>query len=137
VLAPTLSVKPASPSPLLRNEHQSQQDSITMSNSNGNNNSNGDNQKKKPKRHGLDSLLQKKGKSLSVGQKISFTLVKGPAINRDANSDPVNPNAPKEYFPLIAKFPESVVRPNFANAQGPWHSNARLYQQDVPKAQVC
>lgn len=87
----------------------------------------------KQPRKGVDILLQKKGKSLQTGQKISFQLVKGPSINRDAIPDPVNPAAPKETFPLIAKFPESVVRPDFSKA--PWN-DARLYQQDVPKAQV-
>jgi hypothetical protein len=87
----------------------------------------------KQSRQGIDILLQKKGKSLQTGQKISFQLVKGPSINREAIPDPVNPAAPKEYFPLIAKFPESVVRPDFSKA--PW-TDARLYQQDVPKAQV-
>jgi hypothetical protein len=87
----------------------------------------------KPPRQGIDILLQRKGKSLQTGQKISFTLVKGPSINRDAIPDPVNPLAPKECFPLIAKFPESVVKPQFD--QPPWNT-ARFYQQDVPKAQV-
>lgn len=87
----------------------------------------------KQKRQGIDVLLQRKGKSLQTGQKISFTLVKGPSINRDAIPDPVNPLAPKECFPLIAKFPESVVKPDFSKS--PWH-NARLYQQDVPKAHI-
>jgi hypothetical protein len=99
-----------------------------MSKSNSNNN-----QAAKTPRQGLDLLLQRKGKALQTGQKISFTLIKGPSLNRDAISDPVNPSAPKEYFPLIAKFPESVVRPEFTKSQ--W-TNARLYQQDVPKAHV-
>ncbi|CAB9510776.1 expressed unknown protein [Seminavis robusta] len=84
-------------------------------------------------RQGLDLLLQRKGKTLPPGQKMSFTLIKGPSINRDAIPDPVNPSAAKECFPLIAKFPESVVRPEFKTSQ--W-KDARLYQQDVPKAQI-
>ena len=87
----------------------------------------------KTPRQGIDLLLQRKGKVLQTGQKISFTLIKGPSINREGIADPVNPPAPKEYFPLVAKFPESVVRPDFTKSQ--W-SDARLYQQDVPKAHV-
>ena len=99
-----------------------------------NNTSNNNKKAAKTPRQGIDILLQRKGKSLQTGQKISFTLIKGPSINRDAIPDPVNPLAPKECFPLIAKFPESVVKPEFG--QPPW-SDARLYQQDVPKALVC
>ena len=112
-----------------------------MSDNNANGNAPNNNGKKKkasssnqPPRVGLDILLQRKGKSLQTGQQISFQLIKGPSINRDGVSDPVNPSAPKECFPLIAKFPESVVRPDFSAKQ--WQ-DARLYQQDVPKAQVC
>lgn len=81
-------------------------------------------------KRGIDTLLNTHGKSLSTGQEIRFTLVKGPAF--PLAPDPVNSKAPKEQFPLIAKFGESVVKPNFQ--QPPW-SSARLYQQDVPKAQ--
>lgn len=92
-----------------------------MSNSNNNNNNN---------KRGIDTLLTTRGKSLQTGEEIRFTLVKGPAF--PLAPDPVNPKAPKEQFPLIAKFGESVVTPHFD--QVPWNS-ARLYQQDVPKAQ--
>ena len=80
---------------------------------------------------GVDALLTKRGKSLQVGEEIRFMLVKGPSFDY-LSPDPVNPSAPKEQFPLIAKFPESVVKPEFSDR--PW-STARLYQQDVPKAQ--
>lgn len=70
------------------------------------------------------------GKALQIGDEIRFTLVKGPTF--PLASDPVNPKAPKEQFPLIAKFGESVVKPDLQKA--PW-STARLYQQDIPKAQ--
>lgn len=81
-------------------------------------------------KRGIDTLLNTHGKSIPTGQEIRFTLVKGP--NFPLAPDPVNSKAPKEQFPLIAKFGESVVKPNFQ--QPPW-STARLYQQDVPKAQ--
>ena len=81
----------------------------------------------------MDILLQRHGKHLQTGQQISFRLVKGPSINRDGVPDPVNPSAPTQCFPLVAKFPESVVKPNFDTKI--WQE-ARLYQQDVPKAQV-
>jgi hypothetical protein len=82
-------------------------------------------------KRGLDTLLTTQGKSLETGQEIRFLLVKGPSYS-NAQADPVNPSAPKEQFPLIVKFPESVVKPDFSKA--PWNSS-RLYQQDVPKAQ--
>jgi hypothetical protein len=81
-------------------------------------------------KRGLDLLLTTNGKTLQTGQEIRFTLVKGPS--HDLAPDPVNPSAPKEQFPLIAKFPESVVKPVFT--QPPWNQG-RLYQQDIPKAQ--
>lgn len=52
-------------------------------------------------------------------------LVRGP--NLPPSADPVDPKAPLQAFPLIAKFPESVVKPDFHKMNG------RLYQQDVPK----
>lgn len=75
-------------------------------------------------------MLTAQGKTLQTGQEVRFTLVKGP--NFSMLADPVNPKAPKEQFPLIAKFGESVVKPELQ--QGPW-SSGRLYQQDIPKAQ--
>lgn len=81
-------------------------------------------------KQGIDTLLTTLGKSLQTGQELRFTLVKGPTLA--PAPDPVNPKAPHEQFPLIAKFGESVVKPNLK--QVPWNT-ARLYQQDVPKAQ--
>ena len=81
-------------------------------------------------KRGIDTLLTLHGKALQVGEEIRFSLIKGPSF--PLASDPVNPNAPKEVFPLIAKFGESVVKPNLLKA--PWKT-ARLYQQDIPKVQ--
>ena len=100
-----------------------------MSNNNGTHNNNNNNTTHKLKR-GVDSLLISKGRALKVGEEVRFTLVKGPDFA--LAPDPVNPKAPYEQFPLVAKFPESVVKPNLQ--QSPWNT-ARLYQQDVPKAQ--
>ena len=83
------------------------------------------------KKRGIDALLTSRGKTLAIGQEIRFTLVKGP--NNPLAPDPVNPNAPHEQFPQVAKFPESVVKPDFQSSSGPWNA-ARMYQQDVPKA---
>lgn len=80
--------------------------------------------------HGIDSLVSKHGKHLKTGEEVRFVLIKGP--NRVALVDPVNPKAPSQEFPLVAKFSESVVKPDFSKM--PW-STARLYQQDIPKAQ--
>ncbi|GKY91083.1 hypothetical protein MPSEU_000081100 [Mayamaea pseudoterrestris] len=81
------------------------------------------------RKYGVDSLLQTLGKALPVGGSIRLRLVKGP--NNILTVDPVDAKAPKQAFPLIAKFPESVVPPAFTKE--PWKSG-RLYQQDVPKA---
>jgi len=81
-------------------------------------------------KQGIDTLLTFHGKSLQIGEEIRFSLVKGPSFPLAA--DPVNPKAPTEQFPLVAKFGDSVVKPDLVKA--PW-SSARLYQQDIPKAQ--
>lgn len=81
---------------------------------------------------GVDTLLTSQGKALKSGEEIRFVLVKGPSSSRTLTNDPVNPKAPKQAFPLVAKFSESVVRPGFDKA--PWNT-ARLYQRDVPKAE--
>ena len=85
------------------------------------------------KKHGVDTLLTLHGKRLKIGEEIRFVLVKGGGgSSQTAQADPVNPKAPPETFPLVAKFPESVVRPDFSSA--PWKT-ARFYQQDAPKAE--
>mmetsp|Transcript_16022 Transcript_16022/g.37126 ORF Transcript_16022/g.37126 Transcript_16022/m.37126 type:complete len:643 (+) Transcript_16022:147-2075(+) len=81
---------------------------------------------------GVDTLLTTHGKALRSGEEIRFVLVKGSSSSRTLTSDPVNPKAPKEAFPLVAKFSESVVSPDFGGS--PWN-RARLYQRDVPKAE--
>jgi len=81
---------------------------------------------------GMDTLLTSYGKELKSGEEIRFVLVKGPSSSRTLTNDPINPKAPKEAFPLIAKFSESVVTPDFVGT--PWNT-ARLYQRDVPKAE--
>jgi len=79
---------------------------------------------------GIDNLLTTQGRGLKSGEEIRFVLVKGPSSFRTLAHDPVNPKAPKEAFPLVAKFSESVVTPEFTAS--PWNT-ARLYQRDVPK----
>jgi hypothetical protein len=79
-------------------------------------------------KRGVDALLTSRGKDLRPGESVSYRLVKGPSGSISA--DPVDPKAPRQAFPLVAKFPESVVRPDFTRK--PW-SDGRLYQQDVPK----
>lgn len=79
-----------------------------------------------PSKSGIDTLLTQKGKALKPGQQLRLTLVKGPS--GIVVADPVSAKAPPETFPLVAKFPESVVKPDMKR-------RLRLYQQDVPKAQ--
>jgi hypothetical protein len=94
-------------------------------------NTNGaDNSKSKSsnsRKRGVDVLLTTRGRGLATGESVTFRLVKGPPVIQTA--DPVDPKV-SEYFPLVAKFPESVVRPDFA--ANPWNQG-RLYQQDIPK----
>ena len=80
---------------------------------------------------GMDVLLSQQGKSLAPGEQLRLVLVKGKS--GITCQDPVHSKAPPESFPLLAKFPESVVKPDFTTPQ--W-GKARLYQQDTPKAQV-
>jgi len=82
------------------------------------------------KKRGVDALLQRLGRDLPSGGRVRIRLVKGP--DGTVSSDPVDAKAPKEAFPLVAKFPESVVKPDFA-APSSKHATARFYQQDVPK----
>jgi hypothetical protein len=89
--------------------------------------SNGKSNSMPSRKRGVDVLLTTRGKGLNTGESVTFRLVKGPPVQKTA--DPVDPKA-SEYFPLVAKFPESVVRPDFANT--PWNGG-RLYQQDIPK----
>ena len=103
------------------------------------------------KRFGVDTLLTVAGKQIGPGQEVRFVLVKGPGPTNtiaavaaggegynatyqqhQGQPDPVNPKAPYEHFPLVAKFPESVVTPDLNRP--PWNE-ARLYQQDTPKIQ--
>jgi hypothetical protein len=78
-------------------------------------------------KRGVDVLLTARGKGLQTGESVTFRLVKGPPVQTTV--DPVDPKA-SESFPLVAKFPESVVRPDFGTT--PWNGG-RLYQQDIPK----
>mmetsp|Transcript_10741 Transcript_10741/g.16468 ORF Transcript_10741/g.16468 Transcript_10741/m.16468 type:complete len:557 (+) Transcript_10741:260-1930(+) len=78
---------------------------------------------KAAKKPGVDSMLNAKGRSLAVGQEIRFQLIKGASGIQSA--DPLNSKAPPEAFPVVAKFAESVVKPNFSQF-------VRFYQQDIP-----
>ena len=79
------------------------------------------------RRSGIDALLTCRGKALSVGQEVRLTLIK--TASGVETRDPVNPQAPPEAFPVVAKFPESVVKPNFKLFK-------RFYQQDIPSQKV-
>ena len=86
----------------------------------------------KSSKRGIDSLLTVQAKAVEIGGKVRLTLVKGPSSNLEPQPDPIQKKAPAQAFPLICKFPESVVQPDFSKA--PWN-DARLYQQDIPKQQ--
>lgn len=78
--------------------------------------------------HGIDALLTQRGKALAVGQQVRFTLIK--TASGVETFDPVQPQAPPEAFPVVAKFAESVVKPDFRVFK-------RFYQQDIPSQKVC
>ena len=84
--------------------------------------------KKRKSNKGVDTLLTIRGKKLAAGESVRVRLVKGPSVQ--ASGDPVDSKAPISYFPMLAKFPESVQKPDFTRE--PWKS-ARFYEQDVPK----
>jgi len=98
-------------------------------NKNSNNTTSVNNKKRKaaPK-PGVDAALSDQGKGLAVGQSVRFRLIKGPSVT--TSGDPVDSKAPWTYFPLIAKFGESVQRPDFTKK--PWQTG-RFYEQEVPK----
>jgi hypothetical protein len=86
----------------------------------------------------MDTLITEQVKRLqqraSTGNGIvtSFRLVKGPA--RVTTADPVDAEALSQEFPLVAKFPVSVVPPQLAvTSNKSSHAKRRLYQQDIPK----
>ena len=81
---------------------------------------------------GIDLLLSQRGKNIKPGETVTFTLVKG--ASNIVQADPVDKKAPLETFPLIAKFPESIPKPDFTGKE---YQYSRLYQQDAPKAKVC
>ena len=77
--------------------------------------------------HGIDALLTQRGKALAVGQQVRFKLIK--TASGIETHDPVQPQAPPEAFPVVAKFAESVVKPDFRIFK-------RFYQQDIPSQKV-
>jgi hypothetical protein len=78
------------------------------------------------KNPGIDALLTLRGKTLTTGQELRIPLYKAP---QSTSADVINGNAPPEQFPIVAKFPESVVTPDFAKFR-------RFYQQDIPSQKV-
>ena len=78
-------------------------------------------------RSGIDAVLTNRGKALAVGQEVRLTLIK--TASGVQTFDTVNAQAPPEPFPVVAKFPESVVKPNFKIFK-------RFYQQDIPSQKV-
>lgn len=66
---------------------------------------------------------------------MTVSLIKGPS---SSNVDPIAArrnvaNAAPLEFPRVAKFTESVGRPDFGGVL----KDGRMYEEDVPKAKVC
>lgn len=84
---------------------------------------------------GIDQLLAKYARHLPPGSSVSVRLIKGPS---SSSVDPIAArrnavNAVPLEFPRVAKFTESVTRPDFAGSL----AEGRMYEEDVPKAKVC
>ena len=78
----------------------------------------------------INAVLTRLGKNLAPGETITFTLVKGPS---SVSSDPVSTTdkrTPALAFPRIAKFIDTVVKPDFENR----FRNGRLFEENVPTA---
>lgn len=89
----------------------------------------------------IDAILSHYAKTLKPGESISIPLYKGK--NTTTSIDPIKSrtvaNATsaatrnlQQKFPKMAKFIETVEKPNLQTT----FRNARLYQEDIPKAQV-
>ncbi len=89
----------------------------------------------------VDAILSHYSKSLQPGESISIPIYKGKATTTSIdlvksksveNAAPSKIQSLNEKFPKIAKFIETVENPDFQNT----FRGARLYQEDIPKAQV-
>ena len=82
---------------------------------------------------GIDTLLAKYARHLPPGGTVSVRLIKGPSTT---SVDPIaarrNSNAVPLEFPRVAKFTESIGRPDFGGRL----RDGRMYEEDVPKAKV-
>ena len=89
----------------------------------------------------VDAILSHYAKSLKPGESISIPIYKGKATTTSidplksktvVNAAPSKIQSLNEKFPKIAKFIETVENPDFNTT----FRGARLYQEDIPKAQV-
>ena len=91
-----------------------------------------------PKLSTVDAILSHYAKSLKPGETIRIPLYKGKSTT--TSSDPLmerttadaNKKKLEEKFPKMAKFIETVEKPDFLHTL----RNARLYQDYKPKAHV-
>ena len=89
----------------------------------------------------IDSILSRHARSMKPGETLTLTLVKGP---QSKSADPLlaraaaakrMPNPPQLCalnFPRVAKFVETVDRPDFAGK----FKEGRLIEEDVPEVKV-
>ena len=89
----------------------------------------------------IDTILSRHARSMKPGETLTLTLVKGP---QSKSSDPLlaraaaakkmpNPNQMFALdFPRVAKFVETVDRPDFAGK----FKEGRLIEEDVPEVKV-
>ena len=89
----------------------------------------------------IDTILSRHARSMKPGETLTLTLVKGP---KSQSTDPLlaraaaakkmpNPNQMFALdFPRVAKFVETVDRPDFAGK----FKEGRLIEEDVPEVKV-
>jgi hypothetical protein len=89
----------------------------------------------------IDTILSRHARSMKPGETLTLTLVKGP---QSKSADPLlaraaaakklpNPNQMFALdFPRVAKFVETVDRPDFAGK----FREGRLIEEDVPEVKV-
>ena len=89
----------------------------------------------------IDTILSRHARSMKPGEILTLTLVKGP---KSQSTDPLlaraaaakkmpNPNQMFALdFPRVAKFVETVDRPDFAGK----FKEGRLIEEDVPEVKV-
>ena len=90
----------------------------------------------RPKITSIDKLLNDKAKQLKPGESITIPIIKGSTTHSSLDEILNQTETKALQFPRIAKFGESVVKPNFESDLNGGLHNVTLYEQDIPKIKV-